>query len=80
MDSEHILLQEAARIMGYKDASNLHRAARVGRLKTAEVGPLRTRVTTRAWLDEYRQSLRSGGYHRGQQRKGQDAGGGEAGE
>src|SRR5438105_1662574 len=64
MDSEYILLHEAARMLGYAGASNLHKAVRTGRLKTVQQGPLGTRLTTRAWLEEYRQSLRAGGYRR----------------
>lgn len=57
-------MAEAARLLGQADVSNLNKAAQKGRLKTKQLGP-RARVTTRAWLDEYRQSLRAGGYKRG---------------
>jgi len=78
---EYITIQEAARTAGYASATNLHAAARLGRLRTIKPGP-RARLTTRPWLDEYLQALRNGAYDRGQRRgprKGEDAGG-EAGE
>ncbi|HKC75397.1 MAG TPA: hypothetical protein VKF37_14545 [Chloroflexota bacterium] len=57
---------------GYISASNLHRAARDGRLKTMTIGPLNTRVTTPQWLDEYLASLRLNTQFRGKPRRGQD--------
>lgn len=72
MEEEYITMSEAARLLGQEDASNLNKAARAGRLKTKQLGP-RARVTTRVWLDEYRQDLRSGGYRRGDPQASQDA-------
>ncbi len=73
----YITIQEAARVAGYASATNLHAAARLGRLRTIKPGP-RARLTTRPWLDEYLQALRNGDYDRGRRRgprKGQDASG-----
>jgi len=64
IEDEYLTMSEAARLLGHADASNLNKAARIGRLKTKQIGP-RARVTTRTWLDEYRQGLRAGGYKRG---------------
>jgi len=75
---EYITLQQAAEIAGYKTTSGLRNAALQGRLQTVKPGP-RLHMTTRAWLDAYLATLRPGNYKRGLP-KGQDAGGGAAGE
>ncbi len=77
---DYITLEEAAHIAGYRDPSNLRTAARTSppRLKTMRKSP-RVVLTTRPWLDAYLATLRPGNYKRGLP-KGQDAGGGEAGE
>jgi len=77
MESEYITLDQAARLAGYTNPSNLRTAARVGRLKTVTFSP-RMRLTTQAWLNDYLVGVRPGNYKRGQQRKEQNPG--EAGE
>jgi hypothetical protein len=59
---------EAARLAGYRSPRTLHKAAREGRLKTMTTGPLGTRVTTRAWLEEYLARIQASKGHRGQPR------------
>jgi hypothetical protein len=75
VDAEYITLAQAARIAGYRSTTTLHRAVRdravrENRLRTMTVGPLGTRVTTRAWLDEYLAGLQQNKSHRGRSRSG----------
>ena len=77
-EAPFITLEEAARRVGYRTASNLRTAVRAGRLRALALGP-RAYVTTQEWLDAYLATLRPGNYKRGLP-KSQDAGGGEAGE
>lgn len=65
IDDDYISLKQAAEILGYRNPSTLHAAARAGKLRTISFGA-HARVTTRAWLDEYLTSLRAGEYRRGQ--------------
>jgi len=74
---EYITLARAAEIAGYSGSSNLRHASAAGTLRTRMVGKIR--FTTQEWLDAYLATLHPGNYKRGQQRKGQDAGG-EGGE
>lgn len=71
-------LAEAARRAGYRSTSTLRSAAIAGTLRTRRVSE-RVRLTTQEWLDAYLATLRPGrpgkGYHRGQQRTGQEPGG-----
>jgi len=78
-EAPFITLEEAARRVGYRTASNLRTAVRAGRLRALALGP-RAYVTTQEWLDAYMVTLRPGNYKRGVP-KGQDAGdaGGEGG-
>ena len=61
---------EAARFAGYRSPRTLHKAAREGRLRTTTTGPLGTRVTTKAWLEEYLASIEASKGHRGRPRAG----------
>lgn len=69
--ARYLTIREAAACAGYRSASNLHAAVRKGRLKTTTLGPLRTRVTTQEWLDEFLAGLRFNTQFRGKP-KGQD--------
>ncbi len=80
MDTEYITMAQAAVMVGYTSATNLHRAARewlawkarvdAGQDAGSEPGLRiqqvgpKTRLTTRLWVEEYRGRLRSGGYKR----------------
>jgi hypothetical protein len=65
---EYITLARAGEIAGYIGYGNLRRAAATEKLKTVQVG--RTRLTTRAWLEEYLATLgKQAGRPRGQPRK-----------
>jgi hypothetical protein len=64
---KYITIPEAARIADYRDDNALRIAARKGRLRTEQLGP-RTRVTTRAWLDEYLGDVKPRGISRGEPR------------
>lgn len=64
MDKEFITITEAAEIAGYRDASTLHRAALSGKLTTRVFGQ-RTRLTTRAWLEDYLAGVKQRGNPRG---------------
>jgi hypothetical protein len=65
VETEYITLAEAARIAGYRSPTTLHKAVRENRLRVTAMGPLGTRVTTRAWLEEYLASIRQDLSHRG---------------
>jgi len=73
-----ITLAEAAALAGYASAGGLRLAVASGKLRAVKAGK-RVNLTRREWLDAYLATLHPGNYRRGQQRKGQDAGG-EAGE
>lgn len=68
--TEYITIAEAARRHGFNDPSALHKAVRLGRLKTERFGPCAT-VTTDAWIAEYEATLTPdrGGFPRGQARR-----------
>ncbi len=59
-DDDYITLVEASKLAGLKNSSPLHAAAQVGRLKTVTTatGPRMVRLTTRAWLRAYLDTLR----------------------
>ncbi len=65
---EYLTIKQAAERAGYLSTTNLHAAARAGRLKTITQGPMSTRVTTVEWLDEYLDSLRFNTQFRGKPR------------
>jgi hypothetical protein len=73
VESEYITLAEAARIAGYRSTTTLHKAVRENRLRTIQVGPLNTRMTTRVWLEEYLASIKQNRSHRGRPRSGAGA-------
>jgi len=62
---QYLTIRDAAARAGYRSASNLHAAVRKGRLKTITTGPLKTRVTTPEWLEEFLTSLRFNTQFRG---------------
>lgn len=76
MDAEYITIPQAARLSGYTSPTNLHAAARSGRLRTVSHGP-HARLTTHAWLEEYLATLKHPNARlrgHGQERKSQNAG------
>jgi hypothetical protein len=68
VETEYLTIAQAARIAGYRHPRTLHKAASEGRLKTTTVPPFRTRVTTRAWLEEYLAGIKQSMSHRGRPR------------
>ena len=68
MDAEYITIAHAARLAGYRNPRTLHRAATEGRLRTTRLPPFTTRVTTRAWLNEYLASIQQSKSRRGRPR------------
>jgi hypothetical protein len=73
MAEEYLTIRQAAERAGYLSTTNLHAAARAGRLKTTVCGPVNTRVTTVEWLEEYLASLRMNTQFRGKPKRGSDA-------
>ncbi len=59
-DGDYITLAQASRLAGLQTSGALYRAVQTGRLKTVTkmAGPRIVRLTTRAWLREYLDSLR----------------------
>jgi hypothetical protein len=68
VDAEYITIAQAARLAGYRNPRTLHKAATEGRLRTTTLPPFTTRVTTRAWLEEYLASIQQSKSHRGRPR------------
>lgn len=68
VDEEYITVAQAARLAGYRDPRTLQRAASAGRLRTTTLPPFPTRVTTRAWLEDYLAGIRQSKSHRGRPR------------
>ena len=79
MEERYITIQEAASAAGYRDPSVLHRAARTGKLRSREIGP-RARVTTRAWLQEYLDSVKQRGTPQGHAKQGANGHDGDSAE
>jgi hypothetical protein len=69
VDDEYLTIAQAARLAGYRNPRTLHRAATEGRLRTTTLPPFTTRVTTRAWLNEYLASIQQSKSHRGRRRE-----------
>jgi hypothetical protein len=65
VNDDYITIAQAARLAGYRNPRTLHRAATEGRLRTTTLPPFTTRVTTRAWLDEYLAGIKQSMSHRG---------------